>query len=209
MCIRDRANGVIKIEDTEPVDAQGQLSAERREPYAIRIREAIPPWRNVRPMGEDMVATQLVLPAGHLIRPVDLGAMAGSGHKTVTVAKRPKVAVLPTGSELKAIGQPVESGDIIEYNSVVLAGQVNQWGAEATRYPITVDVFEAIQQTVREAAKTHDLILLNAGSSAGAEDFSAGVVESLGDLLVHGVACLLYTSPSPRDKRQSRMPSSA
>lgn len=182
------ANGVIKIEDTEPVDAQGQLSAERREPHAIRIREAIPPWRNVRPMGEDMVATQLVLPAGHLIRPVDLGAMAGSGHKTVTVAKRPKVAVLPTGSELKAIGQPVESGDIIEYNSVVLAGQVNQWGAEATRYPITVDVFEAIQQTVREAAKTHDLILLNAGSSAGAEDFSAGVVESLGDLLVHGVA---------------------
>ncbi|MFT7584576.1 MAG: putative molybdopterin biosynthesis protein [Cellvibrionaceae bacterium] len=182
------ANGVIKIEDTEPIGVDGQLSAERREPHAIRIREAIPPWRNVRPMGEDMVATQLVLPAGHVIRPVDLGAMAGSGHTTVTVAKWPKVAVLPTGTELKAIGEPVKAGDIIEYNSLVLAGQVNQWGGQATRYPITTDIFEEIQQAVRDAAASHDLILLNAGSSAGAEDFSAGVIESLGTLLVHGVA---------------------
>ncbi|MFK7800791.1 MAG: molybdopterin biosynthesis protein [Anaerolineae bacterium] len=182
------ANGVIKIEDTEPLSIDGDLTDERREPYAIRIREAIPPWRNVRPMGEDMVATQLVLPAGHVIRPVDLGAMAGSGHTHVAVARRPKVAVLPTGSELKAIGEPVQAGDIIEYNSVVLAGQINQWGGNAVRYPITVDVFEEIQKTVKNAAATHDLILLNAGSSAGAEDFSAGVIESLGELLVHGVA---------------------
>lgn len=184
----DWANGVIKIEDTEPVDKNGQLTDNNRHPHSIRIREAIPPWRNVRPMGEDMVATQLVLPTGHTIRPVDLGAMAGSGHTAVTVVKKPKVAVLPTGSELKAIGEPVQAGDIIEYNSVVMAGQVNQWGGAATRYSITVDRFEAIQQTVKEAAVEHDLILLNAGSSAGAEDFSAQVVESLGDLLVHGVA---------------------
>ena len=107
---------------------------------------------------------------------------------SVQVAKRPSVAVLPTGSELKAIGEPVAAGDIIEYNSLVLAGQVNEWGGVATRYPITVDRFEAIQQTVREAAESHDLILLNAGSSAGAEDFSAGVIGSLGTVLVHGVA---------------------
>lgn len=184
----DWANGVIKIEDTEAVNSEGTLIDDKRNPHGIRIREAIPPWRNVRPMGEDMVATQLVLPAGHLIRPVDLGAMAGSGHTSVAVAKRPKVAVLPTGSELKAIGEPVVSGDIIEYNSVVIAAQINAWGGEAVRFPITVDIFENIQQTVREAAREHDLILLNAGSSAGAEDFSAGVVDSLGDLLVHGVA---------------------
>ncbi len=182
------ANGVIKIEDTEAVDADGELIDDKRAPHGIRIREAIPPWRNVRPMGEDMVATQLVLPAGHLIRPVDLGAMAGSGHTEIVVAKRPTVAVLPTGSELKTIGEPVGSGDIIEYNSVVLAAQINAWGGMATRFPITVDVFENIQQTVREAAENHDLILLNAGSSAGAEDFSAGVIDSLGDVLVHGVA---------------------
>ena len=86
------------------------------------------------------------------------------------------------------LGRPVKAGDIIEYNSLVLAAQVQSWGARATRYPITPDVFEAIREKVLEAAQTHDLVLLNAGSSAGAEDFSAGVIASLGEVLVHGVA---------------------
>ncbi len=184
----DWANAVIQIENTEPINANGTLSDALREPYAIRIREATNPWKHVRPMGEDMVATQLVLPAGHVLRPFDLGAIAGSGHHEVSVARRPRVAILPTGSELKPIGVPVYAGDIIEYNSLVLAAQVREWGGEPTRFPITPDRFEAIQATVREAAKDHDLILLNAGSSAGAEDFSASVIESLGEVRVHGVA---------------------
>jgi putative molybdopterin biosynthesis protein len=139
-------------------------------------------------MGEDMVATQLVLPAGHTLRPVDLGAIAGCGHHMVKVARKPQVAILPTGTELKPIGQPVESGDIIEYNSMVLAAQINQWGGEATRWSITPDNFEDIRSQVATAAQSADLILLNAGSSAGSEDFSADVVQSLGELLVHGVA---------------------
>jgi putative molybdopterin biosynthesis protein len=86
------------------------------------------------------------------------------------------------------VGQPVKAGDIIEYNSISLAAQVLGWGAEATRYPITADDFDQICQRVLEAAQHHDLILLNAGSSAGSEDYSARVVEKLGELLVHGVA---------------------
>ncbi|MEJ2351416.1 MAG: molybdopterin biosynthesis protein, partial [Anaerolineales bacterium] len=182
------SNAVIPIENVEPLDEDGQPASAARDPHAIRIRAAVAPWSHVRAMGEDMVATQLVLPAGHILRPVDLGAIAGSGHNQMKVARRPGVAILPTGSELVPIGQPVQSGDIIEYNSMVLAAQVNAWGGEATRYPITPDVFEKIRDRVREAAEDHDLILLNAGSSAGAEDFSARVVETLGELLVHGVA---------------------
>jgi putative molybdopterin biosynthesis protein len=139
-------------------------------------------------MGEDMVATQLVLPGGHILRPVDLGAIAASGHARLLVARKPSVAILPTGSELVPVGQPVKAGDIIEYNSIALAAQVISWGAQARRYPITVDDFELICQRVSEAARENDLILLNAGSSAGSEDFSARVVEKLGQLLVHGVA---------------------
>jgi len=139
-------------------------------------------------MGEDMVATQLVLPAGHSLRPVALGAMAACGHSQARVARKPRVAVLPTGTELKPVGQEVGPGDIIEFNSLVLASQVNEWGGQARRYPITPDDFDAIRERVAEAAREHDLILLNAGSSAGSEDFSARVVESLGELLVHGVA---------------------
>lgn len=182
------ANAVIPIENVEPVDKGGNVADDARKPAAIRIRAAVPPWAHVRPMGEDMVATQLVLPAGHTLRPVDLGAIAGCGHDEVRVARKPKVAVIPTGTELVEIGQPVQSGDIIEYNSMVMAAQVNAWGGVATRFEIVPDDFDRIREVVAEAAQTHDLILLNAGSSAGSEDFSAGVVEALGELLVHGVA---------------------
>jgi putative molybdopterin biosynthesis protein len=182
------ANAVIPIEKVESLGANGNPAQDLRHPQAIRIRAAVPPWKHVRPMGEDMVATQLVLPAGHTLRPVDLGAIAGCGHNSLKVALRPKVAILPTGTELKPIGESVQSGDIIEYNSMVLAAQVNRWGGQATRWDITLDDFEAIRTRVAEAAQSADLILLNAGSSAGSEDFSASVVESLGELLVHGVA---------------------
>ena len=182
------ANAVIPIEEVEPLDDTGQPAKDSRAPIAIRIRAASTPWHHVRALGEDIVATQLVLPAGHTLRPVDLGAIAACGHDYVSVARQPKVAILPTGTELVPVGEPVQSGDIIEYNSLVMAAQVNSWGGKATRYPITPDDFDLIREQVRRSAYEHDLILLNAGSSAGSEDFSAEVVESLGELLVHGVA---------------------
>ncbi|MEK6223177.1 MAG: molybdopterin biosynthesis protein, partial [Chloroflexota bacterium] len=169
-------------------DAAGNNAKDGRAPHSIRIRSSSPPWQHVRPMGEDMVATQLVLPFGHQLRPVDLGAIAGCGHAEIYVARMPKIAVLPTGSELTKIGQPVLPGDIIEYNSLVLGTQIISWGGAVTRFPITPDEFEKISRQVSKAAQDHDLVLLNAGSSAGAEDFSARVVEELGELLVHGVA---------------------
>ena len=182
------ANAVIPIENVESLDENDQITKEIRKPRTIRIRAAVAPWSHVRPLGEDIVATQLVLPAGHSLRPADLGAIAASGHQTIRVALKPKVAILPTGTELVPIGSKLKSGDILEYNSLVLAAQIKQMGGEPTRYPITKDDFDLICERVLEAAQTHDLVLLNAGSSAGAEDFSSKVVEKLGTLLVHGVA---------------------
>lgn len=182
------ADAVIPIENVEPVDEEGRPADDPRHPQAIRIRAAVTPWSHIRPLGEDMVATQLVLPAGQVLRPVDLGAVAASGHSKLRVAKKPRVAVIPTGTELVPIGTEVQAGDIIEYNSLVLATQVNNWGGQARRYPITPDQFDAIRSRVAEAAQEHDLVLLNAGSSAGSEDFSARVIETLGSVLVHGVA---------------------
>lgn len=182
------ANAVVPIENVEPLDETGEIASNPRQPDAIRIRAAAAPWQHIRPMGEDMVATQLVLPAGHTLRPPDLGAIAGCGHDHVRVARKPRVAVIPTGTELVSVGEEVERGDIIEYNSIMLAAQVDQWGGRATRFEIVPDEFEIIRDRVADAAKDHDLVLLNAGSSAGSEDFSASVVEALGTLLVHGVA---------------------
>ena len=179
------ADAVIMIEHTQRIGEEAGRES-------IEIMAAVAPWTAIRPMGEDMVATELVLPANHLLKPVDLGALAGCGHATVSVRRRPRVAIIPTGTELVTVEEAakngLKSGDIIEYNSLVLATQVREWGAEPTRHTIVVDEYERIKEVVREAAAEHDLVLVNAGSSAGSEDFTAGIVEELGTLLVHGVA---------------------
>jgi len=209
------ANAVIPIENVESLDETGAITPAIRAPGSIRIRAAVAPWSHVRPLGEDIVATQLVLPAGHTLRPADLGAIAAAGHREIMVARKPRVAILPTGTELVPIGSDLKSGDILEYNSLVMAAQIKAMGGEPTRFPITKDDFDLICERVREAAQDHDLILLNAGSSAGAEDFSAGVVEKLGTLLVHGVAVrpghpvilgLLNLKPKKPDQKSHATP---
>ncbi|UCD97403.1 MAG: molybdopterin biosynthesis protein [Chloroflexota bacterium] len=186
--IPESTDAVIPIEDVEALDAENQPAGVPRQPHAIRIRAAATPWMHIRPMGEDMIASQLVLPAGQRLRPVDLGVIAASGNTEVTVARRPRVAIIPTGSELVPIGQTIFPGEIIEFNSLVLAGQIIEWGGEASRFSITKDDYQTLCETVRRAALDHDLVLINAGSSAGSEDFTARVVEELGELFVHGVA---------------------
>ncbi len=182
------ANAVIPIENVESLDKHGRITQDIRKPGSIRIRATVPPWSYVRPLGEDIVATQLVLSAGHTLRPVDLGAVAASGYQEIKVARKPKVAILPTGTELVPMGSQLKPGDILEYNSLVLAAKIKAMGGAPTRFQIIKDDFDLICQRVQEAAQDYDLVLLNAGSSAGAEDFSAKVVQKLGTLLVHGVA---------------------
>jgi putative molybdopterin biosynthesis protein len=178
------ADAVVPIEDVEPIDAQ----KDRNKWKALRVRKSLPPWTNVRPMGEDMVATELVLPAGQILRPIDLGAIAGSGYASVQVWRKPRVAILPTGSELVPVGTDAKPGEIPEFNSLVLAAQVESWGGLAERYPIIPDDFDQIREATMKAAQENDLILINAGSSAGSEDFTANVIESMGEVLIHGIA---------------------
>ena len=181
-------DAVIPIENIESLDETGKIAKEIRRPNSIRIRAAVTPWSHIRMMGEDIIVTQLVLAAGQTLRPVDLGAIAAAGYQEIKVAMKPRVAILPTGSELVPIGSKLKPGDILEYNSLVLAGQVCKWGGIATRMPAIPDDFEAICMQVTEIAPEFDLILLGAGSSAGAEDYSAQVIDKLGSVLVHGVA---------------------
>lgn len=158
------------------------------EPGVIEIIQAAHPWQHVRVVGEDVVATEMIVPANHKIRPVDLGAMLAGGVNRIDVHPRPKVAVLPTGTELVQPGAELKPGDIIEYNSRMLGAMVESWGACALRKEITADDFESLQNALAAAADEADIVLVNAGSSAGSEDFTAGVVGSLGSVLVHGVA---------------------
>jgi putative molybdopterin biosynthesis protein len=178
------ADSIVPIEAIEPLGAGVRGSAQ-----GIRLRAALAPWSHVRPMGEDLVVSELVLPAGHTLRPVDLGVLAGSGYAEVQVRRKPRVAILPTGSELVPPGSAAAPGQIVEYNSLVLAGQVQEWGGQADRLKIAPDEPGAIREALQGAVEAGaDLVLINAGSSAGSEDLSASVVGSLGTVLVHGVA---------------------
>jgi putative molybdopterin biosynthesis protein len=171
-------NAVIMIEDVQEIP-----------PDSIEIRAAVAPWQYVRMMGEDMVATELVLPTNHKIRPVDLGAIAGCGHYMVKVRRQPQVVIIPTGSELVPATQVPNAGQIIEYNSLILRGQIIEAGGTASVTDIVpdhpADLKRALQQAV---AIQPDLILVLSGSSAGSEDYTAAVLHELGELLVHGIA---------------------
>jgi putative molybdopterin biosynthesis protein len=154
----------------------------------IEIMAPVAPWQHVRSMGEDIVATELVLPEGKTLTPVDLGAAAASGHPYLPVRRRPRVAIFPTGSELVEPGTNVKPGDIVEFNSLMLAGQVTEWGGQPSRQPITADDYDVLKERISAALDTHDVVLVNAGSSAGSEDHTARIFAELGQVVVHGCA---------------------
>ena len=154
----------------------------------VEIQVPVPPYHHVRPLGEDMVASELLLPESHLLRPVDLGACAAAGVTEVPVRRRPTVAIIPTGSELVPAGSVAAAGEIVEFNSIILAGLVEEWGGSAARLAPVPDDFGKLRDALIEALSGHDIVAINAGSSAGSEDYTARLVEEMGELIVHGVA---------------------
>ncbi|MBI5073937.1 MAG: molybdopterin biosynthesis protein [Nitrospirae bacterium] len=177
--IPDGFNAVIMIEDVNRMVKDGQ--------DAIEIIEPVTPWQHVRVIGEDIVVTELILTEGHRIRPVDIGAMLSGGHTEILVRRRPRVAVIPTGTELVEPGQPLVKGSIIEFNSRILSSLVEQWGGRPVRFGPVPDDKEQITETLRKACELYDVIVINAGSSAGSEDYTAKAIASLGRVLLHGV----------------------
>ena len=173
----DRFNAVIMVEVVHEIDSD-----------TLEIHSPAAPYQHVRPLGEDIVATELVLPESHTLRPVDMGACAAAGLSELPVRRKPSVVVIPTGNELVQAGSDLNPGDIIEFNSLVLAGMVEEWGGEATTWQTIPDDFDRLLNAVREAVEQHDIVLVNAGSSAGSEDYTARVIETLGELVVHGTA---------------------
>jgi putative molybdopterin biosynthesis protein len=178
--------------DPLPADTNAVIMAEHLHDLGdgrLEILAAVAPWQYVRSMGEDLVASELVLPENHPLSAVDLGAVTAAGHTRLAVRRRPRVAILPTGSELVDVDQaPLKPGAIVDFNSVVLANQVREWGGEPTRLPITPDDRSLIRERVTTALDQHDIVVVNAGSSAGSEDYTSGIIREVGDLLLHGVA---------------------
>jgi putative molybdopterin biosynthesis protein len=169
-------NAVIMVEDVNVADG------------SIEFTAPVTPWQHVRVVGEDIVATELIVPGNHRIRPVDIGAMLAGGHTRVSVRRRPRVAFIPTGTEIVEPGSTLKPGDIIEYNSRVLMGLAREWGAEATRTEIVPDDPERLREALARACGTADLAVVIAGASTGSEDYTESTIRALGELILHGVA---------------------
>lgn len=170
------ANAVIMIENVYPAAAGRVL-----------IQAAAAPWQHVRLVGEDIVATEPLLPRGHRLRPFDIGAVLAAGHLSVPLVPRPRVAIIPTGSELVEPGAETTPGAIIEFNSRVVAAFVTEWGGEPHRLGRVPDDLNQITAAVQAAVQAHDIVVVIAGSSAGEHDFTVSALSALGTILVHGI----------------------
>lgn len=161
----------------------------------FEIEQGHVPWQHVRRVGEDFVASELIIPGHHMITVYEQGALLAGGVISVEVVEKPIVRLVPTGSELLPpeeigeVGPP--RGKAVEFNSVILAGLVEQAGGIARRQAIVRDDFEALKAAVMEGVRSDaHLVVINAGSSAGSEDYTAAAIAELGKVLVHGVAMM-------------------
>jgi putative molybdopterin biosynthesis protein len=155
---------------------------------SAELRAAVPPYQHVRSIGEDVSTAELLLPAGHRLRAVDIAAAAAAGSTDLLVRRRPRVGVLPTGDEVRPIGTEPGPGEILDTNSLMLAIQARETGCEAHCLPIEPDDPAGLAKAVRAAVADCDLLIIVAGSSAGRDDYTARIVAELGTLAVHGVA---------------------
>lgn len=154
----------------------------------IEIIEPAAPWQHIRPVGEDVVSGEMLFPQGHRLRPVDLGALLAGGILTVPVVKKPTVAIIPTGDELVVPKEKLERGDIIEFNGTVFSQYVEEWGGHPIYKGITKDNPDAIKKAILDGVESADIVIINAGSSAGSEDYTVHMIQELGEVYTHGVA---------------------
>jgi putative molybdopterin biosynthesis protein len=161
----------------------------------IRIEAPAFPWQHVRKMGEDIVATELLYPRGHTVSPYCVGALISGGVYRVPVRRKPRVLIIPTGSELvdwrTTDPHDLKPGQVLESNAYVLSKMVAASGGEALRHERVMDDLDLIRRTVAEAfAGDVDMVMTIGGSSAGSKDYSLPVLKDLGEMLVHGVTIM-------------------
>lgn len=176
------ADAVIMIEHVHQVDE-----------HTVQIEAPAHPWQHVRRIGEDIVATELILPQNKTLNPYDIGALLSGGIFEVEVRQMPKVHIIPTGDEVLDFTSRPEPkpGQVIESNSQVLALMARSWGCEVSRVPPVPDDEQALTRAVQEAIDSgKHIVVIGAGSSAGSKDYTRKTMDSLGEVIIHGIAAM-------------------
>lgn len=178
----DGRDAVIMIENVVQVDDK-----------TVQIEAPAFPWSHVRRIGEDIVATELLLPQNHMLSPYDIGALLSAGIWEVEVWERVRMLFIPTGNEvLDFMDRPKPAvGEVIESNSQVYAALARKSGIVARRVPPVPDDPESLARAVREGLESDaHIVVVGAGSSAGSKDYTVKVFKEVGEVLVHGITVM-------------------
>lgn len=147
------------------------------------------PGQSVKPAGDSLKQGELLIKAHTVINPRNLAVLMAGGIETVDVFRKPKVAFIPTGTELVPPRSRPQRGQNIETNSFMVDSYLAAWGAECIVFPLMVDSETGIENTLKKALDTCDIILVNAGSSKGQEDFTLKILEQSGKVFAHCLKC--------------------
>lgn len=175
--IPQQFDAVIMIENIEIIDDD-----------TVEIIEPAAPWQHIRPIGEDVVQGEMLFPQGHCIRPADIGALLAAQLSEIAVFQKPLVTIIPTGNELVTHETTLSTGEIIEFNGTVMANFVEQWGGQSHLTNIVKDDPQSLKKALLDAVESSDIVVINAGSSAGSKDYTVHIIEELGEVFTHGVA---------------------
>ncbi|MCX8026603.1 MAG: molybdopterin biosynthesis protein [Thermodesulfovibrionales bacterium] len=173
-------DAVVMVED---VNIEGEY---------IEIYSPVKPYQNVRTVGEDIVATELIIPERHIIRGIDASAMVASGVLDVDVRKQPICTIIPTGTEIvepeTVRHKPPTPPQIIEYNSIFISSMIEDTGGITQRGEIIKDDKDLLASAILDATLDSHVVIVIAGSGKGSEDFTADVIRQNGRLMIHGVS---------------------
>ena len=175
--IKPPFDAVVMAEDVIEIDDE-----------TIKIMSPVAAWENVRPIGEDIVVGEMILESNHKIKPIDIGALIAGGILSFKCHKKLSVGITPTGDEIISPKDNPKEGDIIDSNSYMIKALVDNAGGIGKRYDIVKDDYEKIKSQLKKSISENDISIINAGSSAGTEDYSVHILRELGEVIVHGVS---------------------
>ena len=182
---------MVDTGDPVPEDCDAVVMIEdviQDSPDTVKIYKSVAPWQNIRQIGEDICAGEMILGSFMEISPAAVGAMIAGGVTQVKVLKVPVIGFIPTGDEIVPPTANPAPGDILEFNSSIFSAMLRKWDCEPRVYPIVPDVKEKIRTALKTALKECDFVLLGAGSSAGRDDYSTEIIDDVGDVYCHGIA---------------------
>lgn len=174
--MKEPYDAVIMVEDLIDLEAG-----------RVRVTLQASPWQHVRPIGEDIVAGEMLLPGNHRIRPIDIGAVLNSGVTEIEVFERVRVGIMPTGNEIKDRYDQLKPGETFDTNSWTFQGIIREWGGAPQRISPVPDDYRTLKEALLELVKSNHIVVINAGSSAGSMDYTAALIRELGKVVFHGL----------------------